>query len=75
MPSPRFPVPQGSLDPALAGPRRNGCPRAEWKPCATGGDAGFYSLTPTGCHARAIGKASAVRLFEPLNLTLEEGSR
>jgi PadR family transcriptional regulator PadR len=66
MPSPRFPIPQGSLYPALHRLQKRGWLRAA---------ARFYSLTPAGRRRLAVEKDGWARLSGAVNLTFDEGSR
>ena len=90
MPSPRFPIPQGTLDMlilqilSLEPAHGYGMAqrleqkkwlRAEWKQSETGREAKFYSLTPAGRRQLAVEKDSWARLSGAVNLIFEEGSR
>src|SRR5579872_2319531 len=68
-------VNQGSLYPALHRLQQKGWLRAGWKQSATGREAKFYSLTPTGRRQLAVEKDSRARLSGADNLIFEEGSR
>ena len=90
MPSPRFPIPQGTLEqisrsvvqlnqgslyPALHRLEQKGWLRAEWKESETGREAKFYSLTRAGRRQLALEKDHWARLSGAVHLIFEEGGR
>jgi transcriptional regulator len=68
-------VNQGSLYPALHRLQQKGWLRAESKQWEKGGEARFYSLTPTGSRQLAVEKDSWARLSGAVKLIFEDGSR
>jgi len=90
MPSPRFPISQGTLDMLILHSlslepahgygiahrlEQRRWLRAGWRQSEIGRKAKFYSLTPAGRRQLVVEQDSWVRLTGAVNLILEEGNQ